>query len=58
VTDVARISQYSPRLRKKSERKSISGAQRRRLPRDMLWRPNSKSVLQEASAPPSNAVSA
>ena len=39
MTEVARISYYSPRLRESSERKLISGAQRRRLPTDMLWRP-------------------
>jgi hypothetical protein len=36
VTDGARIGCYSPRLRESWERKSISGAQRRRLTTDML----------------------
>jgi hypothetical protein len=36
VSDVARISYYSPRLREGWERKLISGAQRRRRAPDML----------------------
>ena len=39
ATGVAGISYYSPRLRESAERKSISGAQRRRLSPDTLCSP-------------------